>query len=124
MSKQAANYVAANADVLTGSSQSVVGAISVAKAKGVAWFGTQWTQASLAPKEVVSSQVYDWNGILNQIITGINAGKLGGATYTLSLKNGGEKIALNPQYELPTTVKTAMQKVIAGIEKGSIKVPK
>ena len=83
MSKQATKYLAAKADVLTGSSQSVVGAITVAKAKNVAWFGTQWTQASLAPKQVVSSQVYDWNGILNQIITGIKAGKLGGATYTL-----------------------------------------
>ena len=30
----------------------------------VAWFGTQWTQASLAPKQVVSSQVYDWTGML------------------------------------------------------------
>jgi len=42
------------ADVLTGSSQSVVGAIGIAKADKVAWFGTQWTQASLAPSEVVS----------------------------------------------------------------------
>jgi len=124
MSKQATNYVAAGADVLTGSSQSVVGAITVAKAKNVAWFGTQWTQASLAPKQVVSSQVYDWNGILNQIFTGLEAGKLGGSTYTLTLKNGGEKIALNPQYELPASVKTAEQKTVAGIANGTIKVPK
>ncbi len=124
MSKQATNYLAAKVDVLTGSSQSVVGAITVAKAQNIPWFGTQWSQASLAPKQVVSSQVYDWTGTLNQIFTGIQAGKLGGGTYTLTLKNGGEKIAFNPQFELPTAVKAAGTKVIAGIEKGSIKVPK
>jgi len=124
MSKQATNYAAANADVLTGSSQSVVGAITVAKAKNIAWFGTQWVQSSLAPKQVVASQVYDWNGILSNIFAGLKAGKLGGSTYTLTLQNGGEKIALNPQYELPTSVKQAEQKVIAGISKGTIKVPK
>ncbi|HXR11391.1 MAG TPA: BMP family protein [Gaiellaceae bacterium] len=124
MSKQATNYLAAKVDILTGSSQSVVGAITVAKAQNIPWFGTQWTQASLAPKQVVSSQVYDWTGALGQILTGIQAGKLGGSTYTLTLKNGGEKIAFNPKFALPATVKAAGMKVIAGIEKGSIKVPK
>ncbi len=28
------------------------------------WFGTQWDQTALAPTIVVSSQVYDWTGIL------------------------------------------------------------
>lgn len=124
MSKQATNYLAAKVDVLTGSSQSVVGAITVAKAQNIPWFGTQWTQVSLAPKQVVSSQIYDWNGTLNKIFTGLKAGKLGGGSYTLSLKNGGEKIAFNPKFELPGTVRAAAQKVIAGIKKGSIKVPK
>ena len=80
MSKQATNYLAAKVDVLTGSSQSVVGAITVAKAQNIAWFGTQWTQVSLAPKQVVSSQIYDWNGTLNKIFTGLKAGKLGGGS--------------------------------------------
>jgi basic membrane protein A len=124
MSKQATNYLAANVDVLTGSSQSVVGAITVAKAQNIPWFGTQWSQVSLAPKQVVSSQLYDWTVPFNQIFTGLQAGKLGGATYTLSLKNGGEKIAINPQFELSPTIKAAEQKVVTGIKNGSIKVPK
>ena len=78
MASSAKAYVADGADVLTGSSQSVVGAIGIAKADKVAWFGTQWTQASLAPSEVVSSQVYNWVPVLEQIFTGIRAGKLGG----------------------------------------------
>ncbi len=96
MASAAKAYVADGADVLTGSSQSVVGAIGIAKADKVAWFGTQWNQASLAPSQVVSSQVYNWVPVLEQILTGIRAGKLGGATYTISLGNNGEKIAVQP----------------------------
>jgi basic membrane protein A and related proteins len=123
MSKQATEYLAQKADVLTGSSQSVVGAITVAKANNVAWFGTQWSQASLAPKQVVSSQVYNWNGILNQILTNVQKGKLGGLSYTITLKNGGEKIQYNSGYKLAATIKAAAARVIAGIEKGTVKVP-
>jgi basic membrane lipoprotein Med (substrate-binding protein (PBP1-ABC) superfamily) len=122
MASAAKAYVADGADVLTGSSQSVVGAIGIAKADKVAWFGTQWSQASLAPSQVVSSQIYNWAPVLEQIITGIRGGKLGGATYTISLGNNGEKIAFNPQYPLPAAVKTAAKKVISEIVDGSLTV--
>jgi basic membrane protein A len=124
MSKQALQYLAAKADVLTGSSQSVVGAITVAKAKNIPWFGTQWTQASLAPKQVVASQIYDWKVPLTQILSRIQAGKLGGAAFTLTLKNGGEKIQFNPGFTLPMHVKDAGQEAITGIQTGKIHVPK
>jgi len=123
MSKQASEYLAQKVDVLTGSSQSVVGAITVAKANNVAWFGTQWSQASLAPKQVVSSQVYDWTGTLTKILNGVQAGKLGGSSFAITLKNGGEKIQYNPGYKLAASVKTAAAKVITGIENGSVKAP-
>ena len=122
MASAAKAYVADGADVLTGSSQSVVGAIGIAKADKVAWFGTQWSQASLAPSQVVSSQIYNWVPVLEQIITGIRAGKLGGATYTISLGNNGEKIAFNPQYPLPAAVKAAAKKIITEIVNGSLTV--
>ena len=122
MSKQATQYLAQKADVLTGSSQSVVGAITVAKANNVAWFGTQWSQASLAPSQVVASQVYDWTGVLTKIITGIQAGKLGGSSYTINLKNGGEKIQYNPGYELSAAIKAKAAKQITGIKNGTVKV--
>ena len=123
MSKQATVYLAQKADVLTGSSQSVVGAITVAKTANIAWFGTQWSQASLAPQQVVSSQVYDWTGIFSKMLNKIQAGTLGGSAYTINLKNGGEKIQLNPGFKLPANVTSAAQKTIAGIQNGSIKVP-
>ena len=51
-------------------------------AKGnVLWFGTQQNQASLAPELVVASQVYDWTGMLKEMIAKRKAGKLGGETY-------------------------------------------
>lgn len=124
MSKQATQFLAQKADVLTGSSQSVVGAITVAKAKNVAWFGTQWVQTSLAPKQVVASQVYDWTGMLGQILKRIQNNQLGGQSYVITLKNGGEKVQFNPKYVLPATVKAAATKVIAGISSGKIVVPK
>src|SRR5690606_1029613 len=110
------------ADVLTGSSQSVVGSIGAAKAKGnVLWFGTQSDQSSLAPNLVVASQVYDWTGTLKDMIAKIKSGKQGGETYALKLANGGLKIAYSTGYTVPADVKAAADAAIAGIKDGSIK---
>ena len=123
MTAAAKTHIAAGADALTGSSQSVVGSIGAAKEKGtVLWFGTQADQASLAPNLVVASQVYDWTGILKEMINNRKSGKLGGDKFVLQLKNGGLKIAYNSGYQLPADVKAAGDKAIAGIKDGSIKV--
>ncbi|HUX37937.1 MAG TPA: BMP family protein, partial [Rectinemataceae bacterium] len=81
MTAAARTHIANGADMLTGSSQSVVGSIGAAKDKGnVLWFGTQADQASLATKLVVASQVYDWTGMLREIVAQHKAGVLGGKT--------------------------------------------
>jgi len=123
MSTAATSYVSEGADVLTGSSQSVVGAIGVAKNDNVAWFGTQWDQSSLASNQVVASQVYDWTGILKQMVTAIRGGVLGGATYTITLGNNGETIAYNSAYPLPASVKTAGDGIVTKIINGTITPP-
>ncbi len=123
MASAAKSYVADGADVLSGSSQSVVGAIGVAKSRNAAWFGTQWVQTSLAPKTVVSSQVYNWVPVLRQMLGRIRVGKLGGETYTINLANGGEKIDFNPGYKLPAKVKAEADKLVSEIAHGSLKVP-
>ncbi|MDP3046524.1 MAG: BMP family protein, partial [Chloroflexota bacterium] len=70
MTEAAKTHIAAGADILTGSSQSVVGSIGAAKEKGtVLWFGTQQDQASLAPNLVVASQQYDWTGMIKEMIS-------------------------------------------------------
>jgi basic membrane protein A len=123
MTAAAKTHIANGADALTGSSQSVVGSIGAAKDQGsVLWFGTQADQASLAAKLVVASQVYDWVAMIKDMIAKHQAGKLGGTTYTLTLANGGLKIAYNPGYSLPAAVKSAGEAAIAGITKGSITV--
>jgi basic membrane protein A and related proteins len=123
MTEAAKTHIAAGADILTGSSQSVVGSVGAAKANGkVLWFGTQQDQASLAPALVVASQVYDWTGMLKEIIAKNKAGTLGGQTYTLKLSNGGLKIAYNAGYTLAADVKAAGDKAIEGIKGGTIKV--
>jgi basic membrane lipoprotein Med (substrate-binding protein (PBP1-ABC) superfamily) len=123
MASAAHSYVSEGADILTGSSQSVVGAIGVAKSSNVAWFGTQWDQSSLAPSQVVSSQVYNWVPVLDQILTGIKAGKLGGATYMIDLGNGGEKIVFNSSYPLPASIKATGMSVLSKIESGALTPP-
>jgi len=123
MTEAAKTHIAAGADALTGSSQSVVGSIGAAKDKGtVLWFGTQQDQASLAPNLVVASQQYDWTGMLKEMIKNNKAGKLGGDKYVLQLKNGGLKIVYNSGYKLPDDVKKAGDAAIEGIKSGSIKV--
>jgi basic membrane lipoprotein Med (substrate-binding protein (PBP1-ABC) superfamily) len=123
MTEAAKAHIASGADVLTGSSQSVVGSIGAAKDAGnVLWFGTQADQASLAPALVVASQVYDWVPTLKDLIAKIKTGKLGGETYTLHLNNDGLKMAFNSGYALPADAKAAGEAAVKGIKDGSIKV--
>lgn len=123
MATAAKTFISNGADVLTGSSQSVVGAIGVVKADNLAWFSTQWTQASLAPSDVVSSQIYNWKPVLTQMFTSIRSGVLGDATYVIGLGNGGEKIAFNSGYSLSPKVKAAGVKLIHEITDGSLTAP-
>ncbi|MBI4769625.1 MAG: BMP family protein [Chloroflexi bacterium] len=122
MTEAANTHIAAGADVLTGSSQSVVGSIGAAKDKGgVLWFGTQANQASLASSLVVASQVYDWTGVIKDMIAKHKAGTPGGEAFTLHLANGGLKIAFNSGYSLSAEAKAAGEAAIEAIKSGSIK---
>ncbi len=121
MTEAANTHIAAGADILTGSSQSVVGSIGAAKdAGGVLWFGTQADQASLAPELVVASQVYDWTGLIKDLIAKHKAGTLGGEAFTLHLSNDGLKVAYGSGYSLPAEVMAAAEAAITGIKNGSI----
>ena len=119
-SEAARSFVAADADVMTGTAQMVVGAIGVATENDVAWFGTQADQTSLGPSVVVASQVYHWEVVLQEIIDGIQAGTLGGESYTIDLANGGEVIEYNPDYGLAADVQAAGDAAVEGIKDGSI----
>jgi basic membrane lipoprotein Med (substrate-binding protein (PBP1-ABC) superfamily) len=121
-SQAAQTNIDAGADILTGTAQMVTGAIGVAKDKGILWFGTQANQTSLAPNIVVASQVYHWEVVLNEIISLIKQGTLGGQSFAVTLANGGEVVEFNPDYALPNDVKSAAGSTIQGISDGSIKI--
>lgn len=121
MSQAAQTQIASGADVLTGTSQSVVGAVSVVKDKSALWFGNQSDQSSLAPNNVVASQVYDWTVALKAMRDKINAGTRGGEVFIMTFANGGLVMQYNAGYKLPDDVKALADKTIAGLKDGSIK---
>jgi basic membrane protein A len=93
LAAEAANtQIQAGADVLTGSSQQVVGAIGAAKEKGIPWLGIQADQSPVAPDIVVVTVLYDWKPTLLKMITDHQAGKMGGEVLQLTLENGGQKM--------------------------------
>ena len=124
LAAEAANtHISAGADVLTGTAQMVVGAIGKAKDNNVLWFGTQSNQSSLAPSIVVASQVYHWEVVLKEIISMIQAGTLGGKSFTINLANGGEVVEFNPDSTVAADAKSIAEQTIAGIKSGSITIP-
>jgi len=113
-SEAAQTHMDAGADVLTGTSQMVVGAIGVAEQRGAYWFGYDVDQSSLAPQHVVSSVDVVWAVALRPMIEMIKKGEMGGKIFTLNLENGGLKIAVNDE--------ALVGKTIEDIIKGNIKL--
>lgn len=120
MASAAETQIAAGADMLTGSSQSVVGAIGVAKDKGAYWFGTQWEQTPVGPETVVATQVFDWTIVIRDMVKSVRAGVLGGKSYTLTFKNGGLILKYNDKVTVPDDIKAAAQAAMDGIKNNTI----
>lgn len=121
-SDAATDFISAGADVLTGTAQMVVGPIGVANENSVLWFGTQSNQTSLAPSIVVANQAYHWEVILEQIISKVQSGTLGGESFIINLANGGEVIEYNPEYPLTDAVRALGDETVQGIVDGSITI--
>lgn len=119
-SEAAQTHVNNGADAMTGTAQMVVGAIGVAKENDVIWFGTQSSQTSLAPTVVVANQVYDWTVVLDEMISLIKSGTLGGQAFKITLANGGLVMEYNPDYDLPADVRQLADDTVQGIIDGSI----
>ncbi len=95
MSAAAETHMEEGATILTGTSQSIPGAVSVVKERGGLWLGVQWDTIPLAPENVLASLVYDWTPILDDIIGNMGQGILGGKAYDLTFANGGLQILWN-----------------------------
>jgi simple sugar transport system substrate-binding protein len=101
----------------------VVGAIGVAEENQLPWFGTQSSQTSLAPDIVVANQVYNWSGILTEMIELVKSGALGGRAFAATLANGGLAMEYNDQYDLPADVQETAEQTVQGIIDGTVVVP-
>ncbi len=119
-SEAAQTHINAGADVMAGTAQMVVGAIGVAKDNGVLWIGTQASQTSLAPDIVVANQIYDWSGIIMEIIELVQAGTLGGRSFEITLANQGLYLEYNEAFNLPAEVRQLADAATNGIISGSI----
>ena len=121
-SEAATNFISDGADVMTGTSQMVVGATNIARDNDVLWFGTQSNQSILSPEIVVASQVYHWEVVLKQMIAQIQSGTLGGESFTINLANGGEVIEYNPEYAFHEKTKALGDATVQDIIDGAITI--
>ncbi len=112
----AANGVA----VLTGTSQSAVGAVNVATANDLPWFGTQSNTEEWSSDLTVASQVYRWDVVLSDMITQIEGGTLGGEAMAVTLENGGLVMEFNGCFDLDSSIKSDAEAAIADIIAGNI----
>lgn len=120
--ESAKTLISQGADVLSGSAQQVPGAITeIQKAKGY-WFGTQTDQAGGWPDTTVATQVYDWTPMLTDMIGLYLKGTKGGKAYTISLKEGTEKIVFNDKVKISDDIKKAAADAAAQIISGKIVV--
>jgi len=108
-SEAAQTHMDAGADVLTGTSQMVVGAIGVAQQRGAYWFGYDVDQSTLAPQHVVSSVDVVWAVALKPMIEMIKKGEMGGKIFTLNLENGGLKIVVNEEALVGKTIEDIIE---------------
>lgn len=121
LAAEAANtHIKAGADVLTGSSQQVVGAIGVAKENGIPWIGVQADQSTAAPETVMASAIYDWKQLLKDIIAKRAAGTLGGEVLQLTYANGGIRTIYNDA--APAEAVEAAKAAEQGLADGSITI--
>ncbi len=116
--------VGLGADVLTGTGEMVVGAISVAQANGALWFGTQASQSSLAPQNVVASQIYRWEVVLRPIVADLDANVQQGRSLVADIANGGLVIEYNPGYALAPEIKAKGDDLVNQIVAGTLVPPR
>ncbi len=119
-SEAAETFVANGAEVLTGTSQSVVGAVGVAAENDIPFFATQSDGTQMAPELIVASHVYKFDVIFDEMISAIKDGTLGGESKELSYANGGFILVFNDGYPLDAEVVTLGEDTVAAIIAGDI----
>ncbi len=105
---------------LTGTSQSMVGAVNIATANDLPWFGTQSNTEPWSSDLTVVSQVYHWDVVLADMFASIEDGTFGGEVFELTLENGGLVMEYNDGFDLDAGIRSAADDAVAGIIAGDI----
>ena len=105
---------------LTGTSQSMVGAVNIAIANDLPWFGTQSNTEPWSEDLTVVSQVYHWDVVLGDMFESIEGGTLGGEVFELTLENGGLVMEYNDGFDLDADIRAAADEAVEGIIAGDI----
>lgn len=109
------------ADILTGSSQAVPGAIKAVEDADKIWLGVQYDTSPIAPTVVLADIVYDWSPMLWDILNNREKGVLGGQATELTFENGGLNIRWNDEnFEIPEGLKEKMNSIADEITAGTI----
>ncbi len=115
----AASQIGNGADVLTGSSQIVAGAVGTAAEREVPWLGNQSNQTALAPEVVVVSQVYRWEVLLQEMVALVGVGILGSSeVLPANISRGGLELEFNPDYALDAEVRQVADDLVRLVRTG------
>ena len=105
---------------MTGTSQSAVGAVNIATANDLPWFGTQSNTEPWSSDLTVASQVYHWDVVLSDMFAMIEEGTLGGEVFEITLENGGLVMEYNDAFALDADIRAAADAAVEGIIAGDI----
>ena len=121
----AKTHMDAGADILTGSSQQVPGAIKAAAAKpGTYWMSTDMDQSSIAADTVLVAQVYNWEKVVAKMIEQRQKGDVSGKHLTMSFADGTLELKYNPKLadKIPQALKDEVENLKKDIASGKLKI--
>jgi basic membrane protein A len=126
--KEAAQaQIDSGADVIfTATDQAARGAFTAAENSNVYAIASYTDQASLAPKAILASVLYDYPELVSQMVTGAVRNKLEpGKVYLVGISGGVGQLATNPGLyaTLPADVRGKVDAVVASLKNGTLKIP-
>ena len=114
-------------DVIYGATdQAARGIFAAAQSAGVYAVADYADQASLAPKAILASVLYDFGGLVKLMIVDGAEGKLDHSkSYVLGMHDGFGTVVLNPALDavIPNSTKEKIAKVTGDITSGRMKIP-
>ncbi|MBT3394802.1 MAG: BMP family ABC transporter substrate-binding protein [Waddliaceae bacterium] len=108
------------AQVLSGISPQALGALYVAESNDIFWLGAEIDNSAISPNNVIASQVYSWDAILNDMISLTREGAFGEKRYILNYRNGGIKTVFNEMVGPSEETERTTENIIKGIIDGYI----